>query len=115
VNNLVSSVAAPVVNDTASRALDTSAKSDATQLGEELALFYVDKSGPPPPITMEGENYVIAIPGETPITIGASSGVTLGGVAGTGTTSWCVWVTAEQGELKDFQYSAEAGLIAGRC
>ena len=115
VNSLVNTVALPAVTQTSALALDTSAKSDVTSLGDEIGLFYVDHSGPPPTITLEGGQYIIDIPGETPHIVRASSGVAFGGATGTGTTTWCVWVTAADGELKDFQFGSTTGLVPGRC
>ena len=115
VNGLVSTVATPAVNETVGLALDTSAKADAVALGDQLTLYYVDHAGPPPTITVSGSKYVLNIPGEAAIEVGSSKGVTIGGVSGSGTSDWCVWVTAAEGQLKDFQFSSLAGLGPGHC
>jgi type II secretory pathway pseudopilin PulG len=90
---------------------DVSAQSDVATLGKEIATWYVDNDGPPPAVEASGGQYLV-----DGYTVGdVSPGVVLGGVTGTGMRDWCVWVTNPEGDLKNFEYSAERGLQAGTC
>ncbi|MBN2177225.1 MAG: DUF2510 domain-containing protein [Demequinaceae bacterium] len=108
-------VAAPILRDENANAADTQAKSDVSTLGRDLAVYFVNHAGAVPEITVVDGEYRIA--GASPPydieTIGP--GVEFGGVTGTNSTNWCVWVTHPDGKEKDFRYSALIGLEQGRC
>jgi type II secretory pathway pseudopilin PulG len=112
---ILAAVAGPVLNEQQAKAYDSAARADVSTLGLEIAVYFVDHDGPPPTITIVDGAFAFA--DGTPLfeTARASQGVELGGQSGTGATDWCVWVSAPDGDLKDFEYSAQNGLLPGRC
>ena len=87
------------------------AKADVALLGKEVATWYVDHEGGPPGVTTSGGEYAV-----DHVVVGTiSPNVQFGGITATGATDWCVWVTNPNGDLKDFEYSAEWGLNQGSC
>ncbi len=108
---LLAAIAIPVFLNQRQKAADASAKADVATLGKEVATWYVDHEGGPPAVTVSGGEYSVdhVVVGEV------SANVELRGITATGATDWCVWVTNPQGDLKDFEYSANWGLRPGRC
>jgi len=108
---VVAAIAIPVFLSQREKAQDTAAKADVALLGKEVATWYVDHEGGPPAVTVSGGEYSV-----DHVAVGAvSPNVELGGITATGATDWCVWVTNPNGDLKDFEYSAEWGLNQGSC
>jgi len=112
---ILAAIAVPIAGTQVAKAADSYAKADASSLGLELAIYYVDNSGPPPNIEVVDGDYVIDIGSGAPVTVPVSDGVLFGTVEGTGSMDWCVWVTATDGDIKNFQYSAQGGLEPGTC
>ncbi|WP_169164675.1 prepilin-type N-terminal cleavage/methylation domain-containing protein [Cellulomonas taurus] len=122
---ILSAIAIPMFMSQRQKAVDTAAKSDVSTLGKEIATVFVDSQ--PTKITItgsQGGHYSMTATGTgvTDQDLGAvSDGVAVQNVvtipAG-GTLSrdnWCVWVHAENGQNKNWQYSATGGLKQGKC
>jgi hypothetical protein len=113
------------------KAADAAAKADAAALGIAIEGFYAHtgwhESAPPvlvfedgsftlepvlPYRSPEGESFY-STDWEWPPT-SASEGVTFGGQSGYSSDTWCLWVTARDGDVKDWQVT-EDGVIEGTC
>ncbi len=107
--------AVPVFTSQRAKANDSSAKADVSTLGREIATYYVDHDGIAPNLIVVDGSYVFE--DGTPMyrTTDASPNVKVGGQASSSPIDWCVWVTAPDGDIKDFEYSAMGGLVPGRC
>ena len=108
---ILAAIAIPVFVSQREKAQDTAAKADVALLGKEVATWYVDNEGGPPAVTVSGGEYSVDHVAVGPV----SPNVQLGGITATGATDWCVWVTNPNGDLRDFEYSAEWGLNQGSC
>jgi type IV pilus assembly protein PilA len=108
---ILAAIAIPVYLSQRQKAADASAKADVSTLGKEVATWYVDHEGGPPAVTASGGEYSV----DRVVVAAVSPNVQLGGISGTGSTDWCVWVSNPQGDLKDFEYSAAGGLDQGSC
>ena len=115
VGGILAAIAIPVFLDQSAQATDAAAKADVATLGKEIATYYVDNSGPVPPIEADGGYYEIDTGGGNFVGFPISEGVEFGSVEGTGPTDWCVWVFTTAGNESEFQYSAAGGLAPGSC
>ncbi len=109
---ILAAVAIPLFLSQRRKAEDAAAKADVSTLGKEIATWWVDGTTMPT-VTASGGKYLLA--GET---IGnQSNNVRLGGVSGTVSTDWCVYVVNDQGDkaTAGFSYSADAGLQNDMC
>jgi hypothetical protein len=106
----LAAIAVPVFLNQKKKAEDAAAKADVSRLGIDINVWYVDHEGAPPAITVRGGYYYVD--GVRSAMVSAS--VKLGGQTGTTQNDWCVWVTNQNGDLKDFQYTSD-GLSSGRC
>jgi type IV pilus assembly protein PilA len=120
---ILAAIAVPVFLSQRAKARDTATKSDVSNIGKELATYYVDGSGTGLTVT-----YAAGSPPTITIadTAGYSSGVLNlsngttqpadGATASlTSPTGWCVSLTNDDGSTKDFMYSAAGGLQSGHC
>lgn len=108
---ILAAIAIPVFLAQREKAQDSAAKADVATLGKEIATWFVDNDGAPPAVeSLAGDYYVDGI-AVAPV----SANVVLGGQTGSGANDWCVWVTNPNGDLKDFEYSAQRGLAQGSC
>jgi len=102
--------AAPVLLSQQAKAEDVAAKSDVSILAKEIAIWFVDNPAMPV-VTGDGTEYTLD--GEK--IANQSANVEFGGTTGSNSTNWCVWVTNPNGDLKDFEYSAQDRLAQGTC
>ncbi|PKQ25068.1 MAG: hypothetical protein CVT64_11575 [Actinobacteria bacterium HGW-Actinobacteria-4] len=112
---ILAAISIPIYLSQRGKAVDSAAKADVSTLGKEIATYFVDHDGPPPTIVVVDGSYTFK--DGTPMggSNRKSANVELGGQTGSSWSDWCVWVTATEGEFKDFEYSAERGLQQGRC
>lgn len=109
---IAAAIAIPVFLSQRGKAEDAATKGDVATLGMDIAVWYVDNAGAPPPaITVQGGNYFLDGVKIAPVT----ANVQFGGQAGTTEGDWCVWVTNPKGSMRDFQYSAGRSLEPGSC
>lgn len=124
---ILSAIAIPMFLSQRQKAVDTAAKSDVSTIGKEIATVFVDTAPTSVTIKIENNHYWMTAEGTTvkDQDLGAASdGVVLGSTDGkatalSGTTisrdDWCIYVTAENGQQKNWQYSATGGLKQGTC
>lgn len=96
------------------KAADTAARTDAHQLGITVTTVYVD-SLEVPTVTAVGREYVLSDSRGEAVRMRMADEVEFGGWSATGPQDWCVWVTAPQGEVKDFEISAGGTSGPGNC
>jgi|SRR5690625_3663844 len=112
---ILAAIAIPLFLNQRKKAVDTAARSDAKNLGTELAAWYVDNSGAPPTITGDaGDRYTIG-----GVDAGlVSDNLEFGGADGTSNLDWCVQINIlnSAGTLTSVSYSAEDGITNdGTC
>lgn len=110
---ILAATAIPIFNSQQAKANDLDAKVDVSTLAKEVATHFVD-SPELPSIAVQGDTYVISTDSSS-FTVARSEGVEFGGFEVSDPIDWCIWVTAPEGDLKDFQYSSVSGLSQGRC
>ncbi len=107
---ILAAVAIPLFLSQRKKAEDAAAKADVSTLGKEIATYWVDGTSMPA-IAGDGSNYSIS-----GTNIGnQSDNVALGGVSGTTSSDWCVWVYNLEGDksVGGVEYSAASGLTVG--
>src|SRR3954453_8575692 len=111
---ILAAIAIPVFLNQRKKAVDTSAKSDVSTIGKEVATYFVDNTTMPT-VTLEttgtnaGQYTVAGAP------VGrASKGVSAPVISGTA-TDWCVQVTVTDGSITNAKYSAKGGLATSAC
>ena len=137
---ILAAIAIPVFLSQRAKARDTSSKADVSTVGKELATYFVEPAATPVVSVTQGgagADIVLADGGTAFATVKVSAGTTLGatvvtnvrisngtalqgtaikfGAAGTEDSTWCVALTNTAGSVKDYYYSAAAGLNAGSC
>lgn len=116
---VLATIAIPAFLSQRAAAHDTSTKADVNSLGKEIATLFVDGDG------AAGIDFDVQ-PGRAVITHAAGTTVvnlTNGTAKPTSGASrdlndpngWCVSLTDPQGKVKQFSYSAAAGLEVGPC
>jgi type II secretory pathway pseudopilin PulG len=116
---ILAAIAIPVFLTQRATAHDTSTKADVSNLGKEIATLFVDGNG------ATAIDFDVQ-PGRAVISDGASTTVlnlTNGTAKPTAGASrdlndpngWCVSLTDPQGKVKQYNYSAAAGLDTGPC
>jgi prepilin-type N-terminal cleavage/methylation domain-containing protein len=115
---ILASIAIPAFLNQRQKAHDTATKADVTDLGKEIATYFVDGTGT---LTLD-----FSTPGRVILTDGtysATARLTKGTVAPASNGSanlgnpdtWCVALTDPDGKVRDYRYSAVGGLAAGTC
>src|SRR5690625_1332073 len=130
---ILAAIAIPLFLNQRKKAEDTAAKSDVTNIGNEVATWFVDaKKGDSLTVSKrendDGYEYIgtatPAASGETPTVTkfaNQTTNVELGNngpfVKGTDDQTWCVDVSNEQGDkaVDGFKFSADGGLQEGTC
>lgn len=115
---VLASIAIPIFLNQRAKAHDAATKADVSNLGKEVATYFVEGTGP------------LVLSNATPGQIALSDGtyatfarVTVGSIQpATGASShldlpqgWCVALTDPAGSTQTFKYSASDGLGAGAC
>jgi type IV pilus assembly protein PilA len=118
---ILAAIAIPVFLNQRAKARDTSTKADVSTLGKEVATYFVDGTGT---LTMTqaggaGTDITVTDGAATnpyTTTIKVSNGTVLGTGKNLGNSStWCVALSNANGSVKNYYYSAAAGLNAGTC
>jgi len=118
---LLAAVAIPTFLSQRARAHDSATRADVSNLGKEVATYFVGGTGP---LVLD-----YSVPGQVRLTDGTSSlqiaRLTVGSMppAGAGEAfgnlddpmGWCVSLTDPDGYLKDFRYTQLSGLQPGTC
>ncbi|PKQ25066.1 MAG: hypothetical protein CVT64_11565 [Actinobacteria bacterium HGW-Actinobacteria-4] len=121
---LLAFVVNPMAEAERAREADAAAQRDAAALGHEIAWYWATGGGPPPEISVKDGYYVVvtgpdfyaepdALPTVTRIPV--SPGVEFGGNTGASGNLWCVWVTAPNGEVRDYKSTTLRPVDEGSC
>ena len=118
---ILAAIAVPVFLTQRAKARDSATKSDVTNLGKELAAYYVDGTVAITGIAIAGNVATVTGTGGVVLTTSkVSTGTAMQGTAftqaGAVDTTWCVAMTNAAGSsTKDWHYAADGGLAAGGC
>lgn len=115
---VLAAIAIPVFLNQRGKAHDSATKADVSNLGKEVATYFVEGAGPivlsnatPGQITLSDGSYStfarVTVGSNQPAT-GASSNLNL-------PQGWCVALTDPAGGVKTYRYSALDGLDTGVC
>jgi prepilin-type N-terminal cleavage/methylation domain-containing protein len=116
----IAAIAIPTFLTQRAKAHDASTKTDVTNLGKEVATYYVDGgSGLTLDLEVQPGRAVLADSDGFSTSINLTNGTALptsNGVANLGNAEeWCIALTDAKGHVKDFSYSARRGLQEGTC
>lgn len=115
---VLAGIAIPVFLSQRAKAHDAGTQADVSNLGKEVASYFVDGTGP---LTL-----AMSVPGRLDITDGAYATyarLTVGSVPPASSASanlddsvnWCVALTDPKGKIKTYRYSGLSGLEPGSC
>ena len=115
---VLAAIAIPTLLTQRAKGHDAATKADVSNLGKEIATYFVEGNGPlvlstltPGQIALTDGSYTtyarLTI-GSTPPALGASSNLN-------DAQAWCVALTDPQGSVKTFRYSGLNGLEQGVC
>jgi prepilin-type N-terminal cleavage/methylation domain-containing protein len=117
---ILATVAIPVFFTQRAKAHDTSTKADVSNVGKEIATYFVDGTG-----TLNLD--FTTTPGSIVIADGASYSTTVNLTNGTARPTsgvsanlddadgWCIALTDPMGAVKEYRYRATSGLEEGTC
>jgi type IV pilus assembly protein PilA len=120
---ILAAIAIPVFLSQREKARDTATKADVSTLGKEVSSYYVDGTGGLA-LTLASNTVTVRTTAATPVTVASikvSSGTTLPAAdsfkatSGNEANTWCVSLTNPNGSVKQYSYSAAAGLANGAC
>lgn len=117
---ILAAIAIPVFLTQRAKAHDASTKTDVANLGKEVATYYVDGgSGLTLDLTVDPGAAILKDATTYYARVKITNGTALpssGGFANLGNElAWCVSLTDNAGQVKDFRYTAMSGLEAGTC
>jgi type IV pilus assembly protein PilA len=117
---ILAAVAVPVFLSQRAKAHDTSTKADVSNVGKEIASYFVDGTGP---LSLD----FTSRPGSVILADGASYSTTVNLTNGTARPAsgvsanlddadgWCVALTDPKGAVQEYRYHAQFGLEEGTC
>jgi type IV pilus assembly protein PilA len=115
---VLAAIAVPIFLSQRAKAHDSATKADVSNLGKEVATYFVEGQGPlvldysvPGRVSLTDGGYTTfarLTVGSVPPSTGASSGLDQ-------PMGWCVALTDPNGSGKTFKYSAMNGLENGAC
>lgn len=116
---ILTAIAIPVFLQQRAKARDTSTKADVSVLGREVATYFVNGSGAVSLDFTTRSGYVIVTDGTDSSEVRLTNGTaapTSGAYSNLSDERlWCVSLTDAAGAVKDFKYTASAGLSTGVC
>lgn len=115
---VLAAIAVPIFLNQRQKAHDTATKADVTNLGKEVATYFVEGSGPlvldyttPGRVALTDGGYTTyarLTVGSTAPAVGSSSNLN-------DAMAWCVALTDPQGSGGTYKYTALSGLQQGAC
>lgn len=116
---VLAAIAIPVFLSQRAKAHDAATKADVSNLGKEIATYFVDGTGPLV-LSWPGTNRLDLTDGAyttyARLTVGSRPPAGAGGAANLhDPTGWCVSLTDPLGDKKTFKYTALNGLGVGEC
>lgn len=116
---VLAAIAIPSFLTQRAKAHDTSTKADVTNLGKEVATYFVDGQGAISLDFTTQPGYVVVTDGVFTSTVRLTNGTavpTSGAYANLNDeANWCVSLTDAKGLHKDYKYTAADGLERGTC
>lgn len=116
---LLSAVAIPVYLVQRAKAHDASTKADVSNLGKEVATYFVGGTGAVALDFTSRPGYVEVTDGTNSSLVRLTNGTavpTSGAYANLNDEAlWCVSLTDPIGQIRDFKYTADGGLATGTC
>lgn len=116
---ILAAIAIPLFLSQRAKAHDSSTKADVSNLGKEIAAYFVDGTGTPTLDFNSKPGYVVVSDGSWTSSVRLTNGTARpddGGSAHLNSaTGWCVSLTDEGGRQKEYRYSAASGLENGTC
>jgi prepilin-type N-terminal cleavage/methylation domain-containing protein len=116
---ILAAIAIPTFLAQRAKAHDTSTKADVSNLGKEVATYFVGGSGAVSIDFTSQPGYAIVTDGTASSTVRMTNGTavpTSGAYSNLNNeAAWCVSLTDPLGEHQDFKYSAANGLERGTC
>jgi prepilin-type N-terminal cleavage/methylation domain-containing protein len=116
---ILAAIAVPIFLSQRASAHDASTKADVNTLGKEVATYFVDGTGATSLSLTALPGHVVITDGVTSTTVRLTNGSAQPSTGGYNHLddpyNWCVSLSDPQGKLKDFRYSAQAGLETGTC
>jgi type IV pilus assembly protein PilA len=116
---ILAAIAIPVFLNQRASAHDASTKADVNTLGKEVATYFVDGTGATSLSLTALPGHVVITDGVNTTTVRLTNGSAAPSTGGYSNLNdpynWCVSLSDPQGRLKDFRYSAQAGLETGTC
>jgi prepilin-type N-terminal cleavage/methylation domain-containing protein len=115
---ILAAIAIPTFLSQRAKAHDTATKADVSNLGKEVATYFVDGVGPLA-LTVAGPHQIDLTDGAYTTYARLTVDSTMPAVGATAAlndpTGWCVALTDPKGDLKTFKYTATGGLGRGAC
>jgi prepilin-type N-terminal cleavage/methylation domain-containing protein len=115
---ILAAIAIPVFLSQRAKAHDTATKADVSNLGKEVATYFVDGTGTLT-LTVSSPHQIDLTDGSFATYARLTVGSTFPAVGATANlndpTGWCVALTDPRGSQKTFKYTAVDGLQAGAC
>lgn len=116
---VLAAIAIPIFLSQQGRAHDTSTKADVSDLGKEVATYFVDGTGTLSLDFVSTPGRIVLGDGMWSTSVNLTNGTaapTIGVAANMGSaTAWCVALTDPRGNVGEYRYSAADGLAAGTC
>jgi prepilin-type N-terminal cleavage/methylation domain-containing protein len=116
---ILAAIAIPTFLSQRAKAHDSSTKADVTNLGIEVASYFVDGTGAVSLDFTTSPGYVVVTDGTTNSLVRLTNGTavpTSGAFMNLNNEAlWCVSLTDPKGQVKTFSYSALGGLDTGAC
>jgi prepilin-type N-terminal cleavage/methylation domain-containing protein len=116
---ILAAIAIPVFLSQRSKAHDSSTKADVTNLGIEVASYFVDGTGAVSLDFTSTPGYVEVTDGVTTSLVRLTNGTAVPTSGAFSNLSderlWCVSLTDPKGQVKTYSYSALSGLNTGTC
>lgn len=116
---VLASIAVPLFLTQRGKAHDASTKADVSNLGKEVATYFVDGPGAVSIDFTTQPGFAIVTDGTSSSTVKLTNGTavpTSGAFANLNNeATWCVSLTDPKGQYKDYMYSAADGLERGTC
>ena len=115
---ILAAIAIPIFMNQRKKAVDSSATSDVSTLGKEVATYYVDATAALSGVSVSGGDLMVAgtsVGNASANTTGASLSHTDSSTLAAASTTWCVTLTYGGGTRSVAYYSAQNGLSTTGC
>lgn len=116
---ILAAIAIPTFLTQRAKAHDTSTKADVSNLGKEVATYFVEGNGAVSVDFVSQPGYAVVTDGASSSTVRLTNGTAVPSSGAYSNLSdeaaWCVSLTDPKGQFKDYRYSGSDGLEKGTC